>query len=295
MSIAPAAVNETDLANSLTGEIYMALGRSKTGLTRHATGWLLRPITRRFARMWLRFDHDCDAEGVQAAARNFLPPFVKEVRVRGTENIPAAGPLIVASNHPGAYDSMAIVSQVSHPSLKVIISDIPIVDLLPHARTHAVFAYGEAGNTTHAVREGIRHLRAGGALMIFPTGLVDPDPDLWPDAAEHLERWSPSLELFLRHVPQTRIVVTIASGVISPRWARSPLARIAKPGYQRRRLAEFLQVIAQLIRPGRDLYTTRVSFAPPLSLEDLGGADGTVMDNIVARAKGLLVEHMTWR
>jgi hypothetical protein len=287
--------DESAVTDSLTGEIYKALGLSKTGLVRRATGWLFRPIARRFARMWVRLDQDCIHQGLQAAAGEFLRPFVEEVRVRGAKNIPAAGPLLIASNHPGAYDSLAIVSQIPHPSLKVIISDIPMVTLLPNARTRAIFAYGDGGNSTTAVRAGIRHLRAGGALMIFPTGLVDPDPDLWPDAAEHLERWSPSLELFLRHAPETRLVVTIASGVISPKWANNPISRLGRDGHERRRLAEFMQVIAQLLRPGRDRYTTRVSFAPALSLDDLGGPDGPLLQNIIIRAKELLAEHMAWR
>jgi hypothetical protein len=50
MPIRTAALNEMDLANSLTGEIYKALGRSKTGLIRRTTGWMFRSIARRFAR-----------------------------------------------------------------------------------------------------------------------------------------------------------------------------------------------------------------------------------------------------
>jgi hypothetical protein len=295
MALATApSIEETALTDSLVGEVYQALGRSKTGLARRTTGWLLRPIARRLARMLVPFDQDCAREGVQAAARDFLPPFVDELRVQGAEHIPGVGPLIVASNHPGAYDSFAIISQIPHPSLKVILSDIPMVTLLPNARTHAIFAYGDSGGPAYAVRAGIRHLRSGGALMIFPTGLVDPDPDLWPDAREHLERWSPSLELFMRHAPDAKIVVTIASGVISPRWARNPITRLGRDGHERRRLAEFLQVISQLLRPGKDRYITRLSFAPALSLDDLGGPGGPVLQNIIARAKALLAEHMAW-
>jgi len=169
-----------------------------------------------------------------------------------------------------------------------------MLTLLPNAREAAIFAFGANGTPTSAVRAGIRHLREGGALLIFPTGLVDPDPDLWDDAADHLERWSPSLEVFLRHVPETRLVLAIASGVISPHWARHPLARLGRDGHQRRRLAEFLQVIAQLLRPGKDLYTTRLSFGPPLSFNELGGTEGPILQNIVARARTLLEEHMTW-
>jgi len=295
VDIAPVVADEKSLADSITGEIYMALGLSKIGPVRRATGWLFLPIARRFARMWVRFDSDYAREGLQRAAQDFLPPLVREVRAHGTESIPMQGPLLIASNHPGAYDSMAIVSQVPHPRLKAIVSDIPMLTLLPNAREAVIFTSGAGGTPTHAVRAGIRHLREGGVVLIFPTGLVDPDPDLWDEAAEHLERWSPSLQLFLRHVPETRLVITIASGVIAPRWAGHPLTRLGRDGHERRRLAEFMQVIAQLLRPGKDLYTTRLSFAPPLSLADLGGSDGPILENIIARARSLLEEHMGWR
>jgi len=291
----PTTIDESTLASSLTGEVYWALGLSKTGFLRATTGWVFRPIARRFARMWLDFDHNFLREGLQLAARDFLTPLVKEVKACGAEHIPSSGPLIIASNHPGAYDSISIMSQIPHPNLKVITGDIPIFNLLPHAPEVVIFAYGAAGNPSSSVRAGIRHLKAGGALLIFPTGFIDPDPDLWDDAAEHLEHWSPSLEVFLRHAPETRIVVTITSGVLSPRWARSRIARLRRNGHEHRRLAEFLQVMAQLVRPGRDLYTTRLSFAPALSLADLGGGDGPVLENLIARAKALLQEHMTWR
>ncbi len=41
------------------------------------------------------------------------------------------------------------------------------------------------------------------AVLIFPTGRIDPDPALSPEAVHDLGKWSPSIEIILRHVPQT--------------------------------------------------------------------------------------------
>jgi len=79
-----------------------------------------------------------------------------------------------------------------------------------------------------AIRAGIRHLRDGGALLIYPSGIVDPDPDLAPGLAESIDTWSGSLDVFLRRAPQTCVVPTIVSNVLSRRYFDNPLVRIPR-------------------------------------------------------------------
>jgi hypothetical protein len=95
-------------------------------------------------------------------------------------------------------------------------------------------------------------------------------------------------------VPRSKLVVTIASGVLDPGWAESKLTRIVKPGMDRRRLAEFAQVISQLLRPGRKLYTPHISFAPSVTLDDLGRGEGEAMRAMILSAKSLLSAHMSY-
>ena len=285
------------MTTRLVEEVFNALGLSKTGFACKYFGWTIRPIAKRLAVMLVPIDQDLGKYGSQVAARNFLPPFVNEIKSRGAESIPTTGPIIVASNHPGAYDSMAIVSQIPRPDATFIISDIPLVKFMPNASKHAYFATSDSKTRTNAVRETIRLLERGGCLVIFATGLIDPDPEVWGEEAANLEieSWSSSLELFLKKVPETKLIVTIASGVLDPAWAKSRSIRIAKPGLERRRLAEFGQVISQLLRPGRKKYNPHISFAPPVTLDDLGHGKGEVMPNIKAHARALLAEHMAHR
>jgi hypothetical protein len=285
------------MTERITEEVFFALGLSKTGFACRTFGWMLKPITRRFAMLWVPLDDDLARYGSQVAARNFLPNFVKEVKTRDTETIPATGPLIVTSNHPGAYDSVAIIAQIPRPDAKIIISDIPFFKYMPNGKKYVFYATSESSSRMNAVRTSIRHLQEGGCLVIFATGLIDPDPEVWgeAEASQHLEHWSPSLELFMKKVPQLKMVVTIASGVLDPGWAESRLTHIVKPGIDRRRLAEFGQVISQLLRPGKKLYTPHISFSTPVTFDDLGGKEGKAMPNIIARAKALLTEHMAYR
>ena len=293
----PEIADVSVMTTRLVEEVFNALGFSKTGFACKYFGWTLRPIAKRLAVMLVPIDQDLGKYGSQVAARNFLPPFVNEIKSRGAESIPTTGPIIVASNHPGAYDSMAIVSQIPRPDATFIISDIPLVKFMPNASKHAYFATSDSKTRTNAVRETIRLLERGGCLVIFATGLIDPDPEVWGEEAANLEieGWSSSLELFLKKVPETKLIVTIASGVLDPAWAKSRSIRIAKPGLERRRLAEFGQVISQLLRSGRKKYNPHISFAPPVTLDDLGHGKGEVMPNIKARARAFLAEHMAHR
>jgi Acyltransferase len=278
----------------LVEEVFFALGLSKTGFACRNFGWMLRPIAKRLARMFVPFDQDLGQYGTQEACGRFIPYFVQEVKARGMENIPTSGPVVVASNHPGAYDSFAIISKIPRPDVKIIISDIPFFKYMPNARERVFYATSERSSRMNAVRASLRHLEQGGCLVIFATGLIDPDPEVWgeEESSLHLEHWSPSLELFLKKVPQMKLVVTIASGVLDPGWAESRLTYIVKPGIDRRRLAEFGQVISQLLRPGKKLYTPHISFAPSVTMDELGGGTGEPLKNIILRARTLLHEHM---
>jgi len=138
-----------------------------------------------------------------------------------------------------------------------------------------------------AVRQGVRHLQNGGILFIFSTGLVDPDPSVWPDAAVRaLEHWSGSLEIFLRRVPETQLVTGIASHVLSAACAHHPLTRLAKQDWQRRRLAEYLQVFQQVAFGRRFGLIPRLSFSPPLVASSLN------QDCIQSWARQAMGEHI---
>jgi len=295
MTTMDAEKQEIDLVTwSLVEEVFNALGLSKTGYACKTFGWTVKPIARRLAVLTVPCDHDLRDHGSQVASGNFIHHFIDEIKTRGAETIPREGPIIVASNHPGAYDSFAIISQIPRPDTNMMVSDIPFLKYLPHVRNHVIYATGEPASRMSAVRESLRHLQAGGCLTIFSTGLIDPDPEVWgqEQASQHLDGWSPSLELFMKKVPGAKLVVTITSGVLDPGWADSPLTHIVKPGLERRRLAEFGQVISQLLRPGKKMYTPHISFAPPVTLDDLGHGEGEIMQAIIARARALLKEHM---
>ena len=274
----------------IVDEIVRALGVSPSGAARRLLGPVFRLPAGRFAGIMARADELAGSSGLPGVARSILADFGLEPAVRGAEEIPKDGPLIVASNHPGAYDSLAIMAAVPRTDLKVVISDVGFTRALAAAREFFIYAPHETAGRMRTLREAIRHLAGGGSLLIYPHTEVDPDPESSPGAREALNDWSPSLEIMLRRVPRARLQVAIASGILLPRFVEHPLVKVRRGAAQRQKLAEFLQVSWQLVFPKRVRPGIHLSFAAPVAPHDLP-SDRT-MPAIIEIAERLLEAHM---
>lgn len=283
------------LSAQIVDEVAAAFGFSKQGPARRLLGLLLRLPGRHFARIAAALEVETRTSGFASACRNLLPRFVAGVALRGQETLPAQGPLLIAANHPGAYDVLLIAAHLPRDDLKIIFSTVPLLRCLPSIAAHTIPVTRDPHDALRALGAGIAHLRAGGSLLILPTGVVDPDPDLLPGAAAALRDWSRSLALILRRAPETKVVLAIASGVLAPGWLSSPLTRLQREPWRQRKLAEFLQVMQQLLWPGSLLLSPRLSFAAPFLPAQLQDPLTPVHEQIIARAQTLLAEHMAAR
>jgi len=261
------------LRRQITDEIVAALGFSKEGWVRRLLGPFCFPPAHLFSKIFARIDRVVRESGVNVAADQLLSRFVDRIQVMGKERIPEEGPLIVASNHPGAYDSIAIISNLPRQDLKVIVSDVPFLRSLPAVSQRLIFTPSGPYSRMAALRGLLRHVQEGGAALIFPSGLVDPDPAFMPEAKNKLSTWSESLELMLRRVPQARLQVAIISGVLSPSCMRNPLIKLADEGWRQQKLAEFIQVIQQVVFGRKFGLTPRLTFGEPLTGADLLAQD----------------------
>jgi hypothetical protein len=142
-----------------------------------------------------------------------------------------------------------------------------------------------------AIRAGIRHLQDGGALLIYPSGIVDPDPDIAPGLAASIDAWSGSLDIFLRRVPQTGVVPAIVSSVLAWRYFNNPLVRIPKTDWEKRKLAEMIQVSRQMMANKPIDLTPRLTFGESACGETLRDSEGHYRPAIIARAQQTLTEH----
>jgi hypothetical protein len=281
----------------ITDEIFMALGLKKTGWLRKTFGWAFYPPAQRFATLFSRADEATAREGLPGGGRSLVRDLRIDLSTRGLEQIPQSGPLVIVSNHPGAYDSAALSACIPRADLKIIVYETGFYHVLAHINQWLIHASEDPGKGMVALRQAIQHLRAGGALLQFGTGLIDPDPATLPGAEQALQIWSPSLEIMLRRAPETQVVLAIASGVLLGKFAHHPLTRLRREPMARRRLAEFLQIMQQLVAPGSVKARAQLSFATPVSVEQLAKeAEGRrLMPAVLERACRLLAEHRaTW-
>jgi hypothetical protein len=134
----------------------------------------------------------------------------------------------------GAYDGIAVFTGLRRNDLALVASGVDFTRSLPNTSPHLFYVTGDTGMRMTAVRQSLRHLHAGGAVMIFASGLVDPDPALWPQQARlALHNWYGSVALFLRHVPQTRLVITITSHVLADSVMRSPCFKLVRQDWEK--------------------------------------------------------------
>jgi hypothetical protein len=271
-------------------EIFYALGLSRTGPGRRLLGPLFRPVAGRFGRIAARADGEVPLSGLSGGARRILPDLSLSPAARGAESIPRDGPLLLVSNHPGGFDSVAILSSVPRNDMKVFISDVPFTRAFPFARQYFIFTPKTVVGGQAALRAGVEHLQGGGSLLIFPHHDVEPDPELGPGAAEAIGDWSRSVEIMLRRVPQSRLQVAIASGVLMPKFLRNPLLRIRKEAARRQKLAEVMQIVRQMLFPRSVRVDIHVSFGRPL--EAMALTQDELMADIIRIARGLLDDHM---
>jgi hypothetical protein len=271
-------------------EIFYALGLSRSGRWRRLLGPLFRPPAARLGHIAAKADAAVALSGLPGGARAILPDLALSPTSRGADNIPREGPLILVSNHPGGFDSVAILSCVPRKDMKVFISDVPFTRTFTAASKHFIYVPKNTGGRQASLRQGVDHLRAGGSLLIFAHGEVEPDPELAPGAYEAIQDWSRSLEIMLRSVPETWLQVGLVSGVLMPKFLHSPLVKIRRSPARRQKLAEVLQISQQMLFPRSVRIDVHLSFAEPVRGTELVGEE--LMPAVVRIARRLLEDHL---
>ena len=257
---------------------------------------LLEPIVwlsiDRFAKIANTFDRMVGADGFQAAVNHLLALFVSCIDSSGVENVPQDGPLLIVSNHPGAYDSLVIAANLPRDDLNIIATDYPLLKNLPLASRRLIFVNPHAEVNISVFRSSIRHLESGGSILIFPGGRIEPDPAISSNALGALDNWSPSIEFLLKKVPQTNVLVSIVSSVLSPIFLYNPFARLWKGVRDPLAVAEVTQVAFQLLFTRWFKMKPKISFNFPFTVEELLSRDNRILQSVLAEANSLMLDHL---
>jgi hypothetical protein len=277
------------LGQRITQEILAAFGLPRNSRFLPLIEKIFHQPINRFAHLAAIFDEEVGQSGLNGGAQKVIPHFPLTIQTWGKECIPASGPVLIVSNHPGAYDSLALTSSIPRKDLKLLASDIPFSRALENAKNNLIYVDFTPSGGTQAIFSTMQSLQKGNAVLIFAHGEVEPDPEFMQGADESIGGWSDSIEILLRKVPQTRVVLAIASGVFIRGFIQHPLTRLRTNPAARQKLAEFLQLIHQLRGPSDQKADVHISFSEfsfsPDKIDSL-------MQDLRIKAKELLSNHL---
>jgi hypothetical protein len=282
-----------ELQESLLAEVYKLFGATRDALSGRALRALFQRPASRLAALSAEFELRVREFGLPEASQWMVKHFVQGVQVLREADTPERGPLLIVSNHPGMVDGFIVASTMPRPDLKIVISNLPFFTNLKALREHVIYTTKQTHERLAVVREAIRHLRSGGALLIFPGGNIEPDPAVLPGMREALDRWSSSLEIMIRSVPDTQVVVSMVSGVLDRGYLRHPLIYLKKSLQERQKVAESLQAIRHLVRPKALPLSPRVVLGRPLLFQNLPDKEqrSAIMEAIKNKASQLLQDQ----
>jgi 1-acyl-sn-glycerol-3-phosphate acyltransferase len=244
---------------------------------------------KKFARQMLRFDAQVAAAGLPLAAQALFRQYAQGMNVLGKENIPSAGPALFLSNHPGMVDTLALFIAIARPDLKIVAVERPFLQALTNTSKQLIFISDDPAHRMAAVRQAAAHLKNGGAVLTFPAGKIEPDPNVYPGAESSLSSWSNSAGVFARFAPGTQVIPTLVRGVLWEKAVKHPLTYLFKQvEFERQKLGAALQLLAHIAFDQRPLHVT-VIFGAPIPADRLNA------DEIHTRALAGMRENLNAR
>jgi 1-acyl-sn-glycerol-3-phosphate acyltransferase len=249
---------------------------------------LFRPAASKFARQMQEFDARVGETDLADASRSMLEKYVKDVRIYGLDRIPLQGSVLALSNHPGMTDTLCLFASMNRADLRIIGLDRPFLKSLPNISRQLFFVSNEPAGRLSAVRKAVVFLRGGGAVLTFPAGRIEPDPDVYPGALESLHTWTDSAGIFLRFAPETRILPMLVRNVLWRNVVHTPITRLRKDREAREKLGAAFQLLAQMIFNLHPMIVT-VQVGEPVALEDIGSTElPAIHAAVLARMKHLI-------
>jgi 1-acyl-sn-glycerol-3-phosphate acyltransferase len=170
----------------------------------------LPPLALKLARCWAR-----------AVLAGLRPICGITVEITGRENLPADQPVLLASQHQSAFDTLIWMVELERPSyvMKQELTRIPLFGpLLEPAGMIGVDRKGGAGALRKLIAATLRARDAGRTVIIFPEGTRTP-----PGVVVPLQ---PGIAAIAGRLAVPVLPVATDSG---QRWGRSVLARRAGP------------------------------------------------------------------
>lgn len=286
-------IDANSLRKIIIADMLRSLNLPWQNLTKRFVLPLTWPAAYRFSKLAATFDNLVERyDSLCDAMSQILPRFIDDIQIFGADLIPQKGPLMILSNHPGAFDEFVIASSLPRNDLSIVADGFPFLRNLPATSRYLIYVNKDLSVRMNGLREIIRRLQNGLSLLIFPSGGIDPDPKFLQGASDAIDNWSPSIELILKKVPQTQVLISIVSGVLSPSAFNHPFPRLFKDPQKRQKVAEGLQIMHQMFFPSSYALVPKITYDKPFSISDVVQKfEQNILGSVIQSAKNLLEKH----
>ncbi len=251
--------------------------------------FIFRKPAEAFARHIMEYDNSTGLHGIHIGGRNLLNRYVKDIRVFGADLIPDSA-FLALSNHPGMTDTLALFAALNRKDLHIIALDRPFLNALPNTTRQLFYVYDDAAKRMALVRQVSSHLKSGGAILTFPAGHIEPDPDVYEGAVDSLQTWTDSVGVFIRMAPNAAILPVFVRGVVAAKYANHWLLKIKKTKEEKEKLATALQLLGMIIFDEKPV-TVCVQIGRPIYTRDLGTTETSVIHQAVLTEMKALIEN----
>lgn len=246
-NLPPSSAKPTSLARMILDDVLSTLNVNRVRALRYLITLLGSKTSRWLGDLLSRWDRQVERSSFTETARDALALFTSGFELSSAEAIPKTGPLLAVANHPGMYDSIGAIVTVGREDVRVVAARREFFRVLPNISAHLLTIEKDANLRLEAMHHIIQALKDGQAVIIFPSGRLEPEPSLMPGAADALDLWSGSVGIFLSKVPETRLLPILISQTLSPKAWHSWPARLPKAQKRRHQAAMGWQFVKQRV------------------------------------------------
>ncbi|MBK6791724.1 MAG: hypothetical protein IPG80_04110 [Anaerolineales bacterium] len=270
-------------------DLVSSFGWQNSPLLSRLLRFFFRNPARTFAQHMVEYDDIVGAHGIVEGAWHLSRRYVKDIRIIGADRIPESA-FLALSNHPGMTDTVTLFAALNRKNLRIIALDRPFLNALPHTTAQLFYVYDDPAKRMTLVRQVSAHLKRGGAILTFPAGHIEPDPDVYPGAVDSLKAWTDSVGVFIRMAPEAAILPVLARNVVAKKYANHWLLKIKKTKEEKEKLATALQLLGMVMFNEKPV-TVTIQIGKPIYAKDLGSTETEVIHQAVLTEMKNLIEN----
>lgn len=243
----PSSTKPTSLARMILDDVLATLNINRVKALRYLVTIPGSKTSRWLADLLSRWDNQIERSSFLETARDALDLFTSGFELASADEIPKTGPLLAVANHPGMVDSIGAIVAVGREDVQVVAARREFLRVLPNISSHLLTIENDASLRLEAMRHIIQALSEGHAVIIFPSGRLEPEPAMMPGAAAAIDQWSASIGIFLSKVPETRLLPILISQTLSPKAWHSWPAKLPKAPKRQHQAAMGWQFVKQRV------------------------------------------------